>query len=132
MSKPIGERLGRASVRKRVPELLEAYVKSCRPPSEGDPKKNPPKFPNLAGFCRFIGGTVSSMEDLRAVDPALFGWICTVLEDEALNFSSSPTLLSAYLKRRLGYGDAHDGENGSAACGDVRLVFEHDIGEDGA
>ena len=53
------------------------------------------------------------------------------MEDEALNASSvSPTLITAYLKRRLGY--AEKPEASSAECGDVRVIFEHDITEDGA
>ena len=54
----------------------------------------------------------------------------TVLEDEALNAELSPTVLTAYLKKRLGYGEKSEATT-SAECGQLRLVFEHDILEDG-
>ena len=55
-----------------------------------------------------------------------------ILEDETLNAALSPTLLSAYLKRRLGYADkAAKTEQNETECGLMRLVFEHDIEEDG-
>ena len=47
---------------------------------------------------------------------------------EALNADVSPTLLSAYLKKRLGY----EKNAGSEICdGQLRVIFEHDITEDG-
>ena len=56
-----------------------------------------------------------------------------VMEDEALNSPVlSPTVVSAYLKRRLSYGErTPSGDPSLADCGKVRLVFEHDIVEDG-
>lgn len=59
-------------------------------------------------------------------------WLCAVFEDEALNASTSPTLLTAYLKRRLGYVErAAKPEGSETECGMMRLVFEHNIEEDG-
>ena len=55
-----------------------------------------------------------------------------MMEDEALNHTAliSPTVMNAYLKRRLGY--AEKAESGaSAACGELQVIFEHDITEDG-
>lgn len=54
-----------------------------------------------------------------------------VFEDEALNVSPSPALLAAYLKRRLGYDEERETDAIEAECGSLRLVFEHDIEEDG-
>ena len=52
----------------------------------------------------------------------------TILEDEALNSDMSPSLLSGYLKKRLGYGE----ESGKEGQGEsVVVVFEHDALRDG-
>ena len=50
---------------------------------------------------------------------------------EALNAELSPTVLTAYLKKRLGYGEKSEATT-STECGQLRIVFEHDILEDGA
>ena len=73
---------------------------------------------------------LEEIEALRRRSPEVWGRICALLEDEALNSDLSPTLLSAYLKRRLGYGEKS--EHIDADCGQMTLVFEHDIAEDGA
>ena len=71
-----------------------------------------------------------SIEELRTQYPAQYAYLCAVFEDEALNSTRSPTIVNAYLKEKFGYG-AHT-ENGENTDGTVRLVFEHDITEDGA
>ena len=88
-------------------------------------------MPNPAGFCRFLGKGLDFWEDLSDSDPGTYGVICAFLEDEALNSDLSPTLLSAYLKKRLGYGEPK-GSSGVTDCGQMTLVFEHDIDEDGS
>lgn len=71
-------------------------------------------------------------EQLEDRYPEYADWLCAVFEDETLNTSASPTLLSAYLKRRLGYTERVGKAEGSETeCGMMRLVFEHDIREDG-
>lgn len=124
--------LVRAAENGRLLGRLEAYVKSCRP-TEAESKKAVGAFPNLAGFCRFLRCGMSAMEALRVACPTVHDYVCTVLEDEALRFSLSPTVMSAYLKQRLGLGEKPT-ESGarSTDCGQLRLVFEHDIMEDGA
>lgn len=59
--------------------------------------------------------------------------LCAIFEDEALNSELSATVISPYLKHYFGYGDKGDGGK-SVECdlGQVKLVFEHDIFEDGA
>ena len=79
-----------------------------------------------------MGCGVGASEELRTSAPDAYDLLCAVLEDEALNFSISPTVMSAYLKQRLGYGEKPDTPASSAECGEMRLVFEHDILEDGA
>ena len=122
-----------------VATRLEAYLAFCR---ERSPEMSGSKrsgsggersFPNVAGFCRWLGGGISLVEQLREEDPEGYGLLCATLEDEALNSSVSPTVLSAYLKRRLGYGDKEESakKSAEAECEQIRLVFDHDIMEDG-
>lgn len=91
-------------------------------------KKNKNKFPNVAGFCRYFHIGSNEYDILAAKYPNQFDRLVAIFEDEAFNSDVSPTLLSAYLKRRLGYeknnvGEIYDGE--------LKVVFEHDIMEDG-
>ena len=122
----------RAAERGRLGRLLELYLKACREQSDTDVKKSNAVFPNLACFCRFIGCGLSAMELLRDGNPDAYDYVCTVLEDEALRYSVSPTVMSAYLKQRLGLGEKpNETAAKSTECGQIRLVFEHDILEDG-
>ena len=65
---------------------------------------------------------------LAAKYPAAFDKLIAVFEDEAFNSDVSPTLLSAYLKKRLGYEKK---EGSEIYEGEMKVVFEHDIMEDG-
>ena len=118
----------------RLGEYLRRYLRECRPPSGEEGKKGSGRLPNLAGFCRWLGCGVSEMETLRLSHPAAADWLTAVMEDEALNNGAgvSPTLLTAYLKRRLGYASERAEAVAQAECGEMRVVFEHDIEEDGA
>ncbi len=118
------------SMRKRLPEELERYIERCQAPPDAK-KSNERRLPNVAGFCRYLGLGTEELEHLTECDPALYGRITAVLEDELLNFSPSPAILGHYLKRRLHYG-AEEKEKTAADCGAVQLIFEHDIEEDGA
>lgn len=63
-------------------------------------------FPNLAGFCRYCRIGEDGLVRLKQRYPAAFDFIMTALEDEALNSDKSASLVTAYLKRRLGYAEA--------------------------
>lgn len=130
MAKKLPKTLDTSARQRRLLDLLEEYVAACRPPPEADAKKTTGKFANLAGFCRFLGCGISYLQKLCSDVPRLYDLICTTLEDELLISSPSPSLLSYYLKKRLGYDEKE--ESSSAPCGQMRLVFEHDILEDGA
>ncbi len=67
-------------------------------------------FPNLAGFCRYCRIGEDGLARLRRRFPAACDFIMTALEDEALNADKSASLVTAYLKRRLGYSEAASGE----------------------
>ena len=126
-------------VQQRLPTLLRRYVESCRPPpSDTAPtatsaSRSAPSgpLPTLAGFCRYLGIGQRELERLESINPSLLDLIRTTLEDELLNHAPSPTLLHSYMKRRLGYGEDKPREGSEAACGQMRLIFEHDIEEDG-
>ena len=124
-------------------ELLQGYVDYCSTSSDGErtefdeapslkakTKKPTPKavFPNLAGFCRYLGRATEELEEIACKYPTEYKRILTVLEDEALNSGLSATLLSAYLKKRLGY-EAPQRNSGSSS--QLQICFEHDIFEDG-
>ncbi len=125
-----GKRKPHAVSEKKIYRQLENYISACRPPPDGNAKKESGKLPNLAGFCRFLGCGSSEIEHWKKEYATMYDRICTILEDEALNFSvPSQTLLNLYLKKRLGYGEETPAEGESEA---IRLIFEHDIAEDGA
>lgn len=121
---------------------LEDYLRFCRSCGEAATeescrgrRRREQLFPNLAGFFRWMGRGMWEAEELKTTQAQLYDRICTVLEDEALNSELSPTVLSAYLKRRLGYGDRSEAVVGSAVTSSegeqIRLIFDHDILEDG-
>ena len=117
-----------------ITALLNQYLLNCHTEQDQEPtqeikkKKNKETvFPNLAGFCRFIGISTSEFETFGKDNPNEYGKILTVLEDEALNSGLSPALISAYLKKRLGY----DGTKIQDSASQLEIKFEHDIFEDG-
>lgn len=85
-------------------------------------------FPNLAGFCRFLKTSTLEFEEAALEYPTECARILTVLEDEALNSGFSPSLISSYLKKRLGYDSATKGNQSDTQ---LQIRFEHDIFEDG-
>ena len=124
-------------------DLLQGYVDYCSALSDGEytefdeapslkakRKKAAKKasFPNLAGFCRYLGIATEELEEIACKYPTEYRRILTVLEDEALNSGLSATLLSAYLKKRLGYEAP---QRNSGASSQLQICFEHDIFEDG-
>ena len=109
--------------------LLHCHEESSNADAQESKRKNRKEavFPNLAGFCRFIGVSTSELEAFGKSNPSEYGQILTVLEDEALNSGLSPALVSAYLKKRLGY----DGAKVQELSSQLEIKFEHDIFEDG-
>lgn len=89
------------------------------------------RFPNVAGFCRYLGIGTDGYAELAREYRCETGQISAAFEDEALNSDMSATLLGAYLKHRLGYDGAVCAKHDNEERGEVRIVFEHDIYEDG-
>ena len=86
------------------------------------------RFANLAGLCRYMGTGLSDLAALRGDFPDEYDKLLAIFEDEALNAEVSPTLLSAYLKKRIRYGDLPEEKSDSK---EVRYCFEHDVFADG-
>ena len=93
-------------------------------------KKSSEKFPNIAGFARSLGVGVSHIKNIEAKWPEAYNALLAIFEDEALNSDKKATILNAYIKERLNFGEKKEG-GATLPVGDVRLVFEHDIEEDG-
>jgi hypothetical protein len=139
MKKTDNERpFGRACSNGRIYRLLNNYLRSCAEqglddaPKEGGGRvksKAVARFPNVAGFCRYLKTGTDELPDIAERFPDVRGRILAILEDEALNAVSSPTIVTAYLKRRLGYDKELIASDGKGASLEVR--FEHDIWEDG-
>ena len=74
------------------------------------------------------------MTTLAVRFPNEYDKLIAIFEDEALNSDVSPTLLSAYLKKRLCYSYERSGESDGRredSDKEVRYCFEHDIFADG-
>ncbi len=131
-SKPRADKGMRDKRLRRLPTLLARYLIFCRPPDGGDARKDG-RFPNLAGLCAFLGCGLEEASYWKEQDPTTYGYVMAVLEDEALNSPVSSALINSYLKQRFGYGEREEAaRTESTDCGSLRLIFEHDIGEDGA
>ncbi|MBQ8207457.1 MAG: hypothetical protein IJZ89_01835 [Clostridia bacterium] len=100
-------------------QLVEVYIKKCC-----DEKR----FPNTAGFCRYCGIGQAEFEELSKDHPREYDALCSVFEDEALNSDVAVTLVGAYMKKRLGYGDEKkiDGRDEPPT-----VIFKHNIMQDG-
>ncbi len=115
-------------------QILEEYIAACHAPL-GEPAPTDKKtrgsvrgdrFPNLAGFCRYLGCSTEEWLAMEKEQPEVFGRLRAALEDEALNAVMSPTVIAAYLKKRLGYDkEPTDTE------GPIAVQFAHDIFRDG-
>ena len=108
--------------------VAEEYVESCKRESSGT--KNGERFPNIAGFARSLGVGLDTLKKVESRYSDQYSAIMALFEDEALNSVKSPTILSAYLKERLDFGEKKEG-GALVNAGDIKLIFEHDISEDG-
>lgn len=111
--------------------IFDDYIIRCQAESADGKRKNAGRIPNVAGFCRFTHSTLSDFERLRHTRPEIHGALCAALEDEALNSEMSASILSVYLKLRLGYAGESAEETGITDSGQLRLIFDHDAYEDG-
>ena len=125
------DEIERACEEERLDELAEEYIAFCKSTQDAEKKsskKSTGRFPNVAGFCRYFRIGASEYECLAQKHPAEFEKLYATLEDEALNSDVSPTILSAYMKKRLGYDRESERE---ISDGQLKIVFDHNIMEDG-
>ena len=114
-------------------KLAEHYIASCKDREEAAdeaPKKGKQatgRFPNIAGFCRCHKVGFAELVRIEQEFPEQVEQLYMILEDEALNSGLPPPILSAYLKKRLGY--ERDGD--TKECPPTEIRFEHDIFRDG-
>lgn len=109
--------------------LVDEYLESCRDSEAAESKsRRTVRFANLAGLCRFLGTGLADLEQMRGEFPEEYDRLLAVFEDEALNSSISPTLLSAYFKKRIRYSTEEEKPLGRK---EVSYRFEHDILADG-
>ncbi len=113
---------------KRLSELAEKYILACREDKDFGKQG---RFPNIAGFCRFFGFPGDSLDKIKREYPDSYSALCLIFEDEALNSDVSASVLSAYLKKRLGYSEEKEKTDSSLSFEQLKLVFEHDIVADG-
>jgi hypothetical protein len=90
-------------------------------------KRSKERFPNIAGFCRYLGVGHKRYQELAEQYPDETSQISAAFEDEALNSEKPAALIGAYLKTRLGYDDRKADRQGAG----LSVVFEHDILADG-
>ena len=111
---------------------VEDYIEQCyasQADGESKPKVKPKiRFPNVAGFCRYLGTGISDVLVFKTEYPFEYDRLLAIFEDEALNSDVSSTLLSAYMKKRLLYA-VEDAPR--SVLGEVRYCFEHDVFADG-
>lgn len=115
----------------RICSALREYLEFCARGVGAGKEKQTGRIPNAAGFCRFAGATLNDLERLKKSRPGAYEAVCAVLEDEALNSSLSATVLSSYLKVRLGYSGEKAEESSVTDSGQLRLIFDHDAYKDG-
>lgn len=123
-------------------DLLELYLQETSSAEEGASAgrgRNSRYLPNVAGFCRFLGIGTSRLSALREADPETYDALNAVFEDEALNSGISASLLTPYFRKRLGYAEreretalAPSGYDANTENGSIRILFDHDVYEDGA
>ena len=113
--------------------LAEEYIEECKLQSaeqRAQGNKGYERFPNLAGFARRLNVGVSTLKKIEGKWPAQYGLLLALFEDEALNSDKSATILNAYMKEHLGFGEKKEGD-AIIPVGDVKVLFEHDLEKDG-
>ena len=111
--------------------LAEEYISSCISEGISSDKKAAKRFPNIAGFARILGIGVLDFHLVEQNWPEQYGAMLALFEDEALNSDKNATVLNTYIKERLKFGDKKECSS-TLPVGDIKVVFEHDVSEDGA
>lgn len=113
-------------------EMCDGYVTACSQVEEGEGRgKRRARFPNLAGLCRYLGTGLDDLRMLREDHPDSYDRLLAIFEDEALNFDTSTTLLSSYMKKRLLFSSDEEAHSSKSSAREVSYCFEHDVFKDG-
>ncbi len=119
-------KLMRACKEKKLIGYAEEYLRLCEEADMPCTKKKERRFPNVAGFCRYMKVGAAELEALRESYPEQYDALLAIFEDEALNSDVSSALIGSYLKKRLGYSEKDDKEATA-----ISVCFEHDVIADG-
>ena len=109
---------------KKLLAAIDSYLADC---SARDQNSKKQCFPNVAGFCRFAGITVSKFLGFRQKFPSEFGVAGAYFEDAALNSGATASLVSFYLKQYGFWGEPLGGADSPGAA----VECEHDLFADG-
>ena len=113
--------------------LAEEYIALCKEKSvraKENGYKSAEIFPNLAGFARTLNVGVSTLKQIEGTWPEQYGLMLALFEDEALNSDKPAAFINAYMKEHFGFGEKKEGDE-VLPLGDLKVVFEHNITEDG-
>ena len=102
--------------------ICDEYVRHC--------KAEDGRLPNMAGFFRWLRFGAADLDHFRTYHKDCYRTIMMIFEDETINSSRPPSLVSSYLKQY--FRSEEDGEVSESSCGPITLVFDHDIDVDGA
>ena len=109
------ERLDKICQSNSVPNLAEQYVSVCL-------AESPPRLPNISGFFRWLKLSAAARDYFKNVYSQEYQTLNMIFEDEALNSSLPPSIVSAYIKQYF------SSENEPR---EITVAFEHDIKRDG-
>lgn len=115
----------RACRDKKLIGYAEEYLRLCEESERSGGKKKEKRFPNVAGFCRYMKVGAGELDAVRESYPEQYDALLAIFEDEALNSDVSSALIGSYLKKRLGYSERDEKESA------ISVLFEHDVIEDG-
>ncbi len=104
---------------KQFLDAVRSYTDSC---AEKNEELKKPIFPNVAGFCRSVGISVSAFRSLARRFPDDYLTALAFFEDAAINSGATASLISLYLKEYDCWGQTEEDE----------VTCDHDIFSAGA
>ena len=104
---------------KQLLDAVRSYTDSC---AEKNEELKKPIFPNVAGFCRSVGISVSAFRSLARRFPDDYLTALAFFEDAAINSGATASLISLYLKEYDCWGQTEEDE----------VTCDHDIFSAGA
>jgi len=118
--------------RNTMSELAEQYINFCLCTDiENDSKHTRRvRLPNICGFFRWLRLSASALDKLKRDHREEYRTLQMIFEDEALNSSLPPSIISTYMKQSFSSRTDDEGM-GESSCGPITLIFEHDIDHDG-